>query len=84
MIMDVKNLFKIVENEEGQSVVEFVIFLPFLLIKHMKMQRQTEIKPMPSNKLKQSFLTIKKLILKEMRISWIFHGNPMKIFLRLS
>lgn len=30
--MDVKNLFEIIENEEGQSVIEFVIFLPFLLM----------------------------------------------------
>lgn len=30
--MDVKKLFNILDNEEGQSIVEFVIFLPFLLM----------------------------------------------------
>lgn len=30
--MDVKNLQNILDNEEGQSVIEFVIFLPLLLM----------------------------------------------------
>lgn len=32
MIMDAKKLFKFLENDKGQSIVEFVIFLPFLLM----------------------------------------------------
>lgn len=30
--MGAKSLFKIIENEKGQSIIEFVIFLPFLLM----------------------------------------------------
>lgn len=32
MIMDAKNLSNLIENEQGQSVIEFVIFLPLLLM----------------------------------------------------
>lgn len=30
--MDAKNFLKILDNEDGQSIIEFVIFLPFLLM----------------------------------------------------